>query len=249
MPIVVGRANESLPCSRYKFAKKSTDMADTESEPGTSGDGYGASSPTENFLRQFSSKSLYDDSDDDGDEDGIHDFVLGPLIPLKDQLEKDKEDESLRRWKTQLLGSIHMDAIEDGTGIEPQVKLLSLTILSPDRPDITLLFPLATREHLFTLKEGTPYNFKFTFIVRHNIVCGLTFLHAVWKNGLRVDHSRVMLGTFSPQLEPYTQVMEEDITPSGILARGTYTAHTQFIDDDGRSHFELDYSFDIRKDW
>lgn len=36
-----------------------------------------------------------------------------------------------------------------------------------------------------------------------------------------------MLGTFSPQVAPYTHVMDEETTPSGVLARGAYTAKTK----------------------
>lgn len=42
-----------------------------------------------------------------------------------------------------------------------------------------------------------------------------------------VDQTRVMLGTFAPQKDPYTYVMEEEETPSGVLARGSYTAKTK----------------------
>ena len=33
-----------------------------------------------------------------------------------------------------------------------------------------------------------------------------------------------MLGTFAPQREPYIHTLEEETTPSGVLARGNYTA-------------------------
>lgn len=36
-----------------------------------------------------------------------------------------------------------------------------------------------------------------------------------------------MLGTFSPQAELYTQVMDEETTPAGVFARGTYSARTK----------------------
>jgi Rho GDP-dissociation inhibitor len=39
-----------------------------------------------------------------------------------------------------------------------------------------------------------------------------------------VEKQKVMLGTFSPQQEPYTYEAEEDTTPSGIFARGSYSA-------------------------
>lgn len=38
-----------------------------------------------------------------------------------------------------------------------------------------------------------------------------------------------MLGTFSPQEEPYTHEMPEDTTPSGMFARGSYSARTKVI--------------------
>lgn len=121
-----------------------------------------------------------------------------------------------------------------------------------------------------------------------------------------------MLGTFSPQAEPYQHVMPEETTPSGIFARGSYSARTkvnhfiymaeklggnksyryknfflikfsyisiylmslrlfqiqirfsllikvqitnlvywifQFVDDDNKCYLEINYTFDIRKNW
>lgn len=39
-----------------------------------------------------------------------------------------------------------------------------------------------------------------------------------------MDRSKGMLGTFAPQREPYVHTLEEETTPSGMLARGKYTA-------------------------
>lgn len=36
-----------------------------------------------------------------------------------------------------------------------------------------------------------------------------------------------MLGTFSPQPEPYEHEMPEETTPSGMFARGSYSAKTK----------------------
>jgi hypothetical protein len=46
---------------------------------------------------------------------------------------------------------------------------------------------------------------------------------------ISVDSSKEMLGTFSPQLEPYTHEMPEEVTPSGMFARGQYTARSKVI--------------------
>lgn len=44
---------------------------------------------------------------------------------------------------------------------------------------------------------------------------------------MTVDKSQVMLGTFEPRKEPYVYELEEDVTPSGVFARGLYTTRTQ----------------------
>jgi Rho GDP-dissociation inhibitor len=43
-------------------------------------------------------------------------------------------------------------------------------------------------------------------------------------------------------------VAEED-APSGMLARGHYTATSTFVDDDKKKHLEFEWSFDISKEW
>lgn len=44
---------------------------------------------------------------------------------------------------------------------------------------------------------------------------------------MAVDNTKVMLGTFSPQQEPYTYALEEETTPSGMFARGSYSARSK----------------------
>ncbi|KAF8726931.1 hypothetical protein HU200_019416 [Digitaria exilis] len=189
------------------------------------------------------------ENDDYDDDDGKHVVVLGPQVPLKDHLELDKDDDSLRRWKEQLLGDV--DTTKLGETAEPEVTILTLTILTPERPDLVLPIPLVSDDkgHAFALKDGSTYSFRFSFTVSNNIVSGLRYRHTVWKTGVRVENQKVMLGTYSPQPEPYTYEAEEDTTPSGIFARGSYTAKLKFVDDDGKVHLDMIYCFEIRKDW
>lgn len=189
----------------------------------------------------------HDEEEDEEEAPKVID--LGPRVSIKDQLEKDKDDESLRRWKEQLLGSVDLNSV--GETLEPDVKIMSLSILSPGRPDIFLPLPVEPNAKgvWFTLKEGSPYRLKFTFSVSNNIVSGLRYTNTVWKTGLKVDRAKEMLGTFSPQLEPYTYVTPEDTTPSGMFARGSYSARTKFLDDDRKCYLEINYTFDIRRDW
>ncbi|MED6206843.1 hypothetical protein PIB30_030403 [Stylosanthes scabra] len=174
-------------------------------------------------------------------------FVPGPLLSLKEQIERDKEDESLRRWKEKLLGCLESDI--DGQ-LDPEVKFHSIGIVSEDFSEIVT--PLPVDEHhsgrnLFTLREGSHYQLKLKFSVLHNIVSGLAYSNTVWKGGLQVDQSKGMLGTFAPQKEPYVYALKEDTTPSGALARGVYSAKLKFEDDDKRCHMELKYLFEIKK--
>ncbi|KAK1391888.1 Rho GDP-dissociation inhibitor 1 [Heracleum sosnowskyi] len=174
---------------------------------------------------------------------------LGPKMSIKQHLEKDKDDESLRRWKEQLLGGVDASVVEEVQ--EPDVKILSLTIITADRSDLVLDIPESgnTNGLWFTLKEGSKYHLRFSIKVSNDIVCGLRYTNTVWKTGIKVDSSKEMLGTFSPQAETYTHEMPEETTPSGYFARGSYTAKTKFIDDDNKCHLELNYTFDIQKDW
>ncbi|MED6157094.1 Rab GDP dissociation inhibitor alpha [Stylosanthes scabra] len=202
-------------------------------------------SPSLCWHKSESSVALTEDEEDDLDAN----IELGPQCTLKQQLEKDKDDESLRRWKEQLLGSVDMNSV--GETLEPDVKILSLAIKVDGRPDIVLPIPATGNPNgsWFTLKEGSRYRLMFTFKVSHNIVSGLKYTNNVWKTGLKVDSTKEMIGTFSPQAEPYTHEMPEETTPSGIFARGSYSAKTKFVDDDKKSYLDITYTFDIRKDW
>lgn len=193
------------------------------------------------------------EEDEEEEADAGSSVALGPQVPLKDhlQLHKEGEDDSLRRWKEQLLGDV--DATKLGESAEPEVTVLNLTILAPGRPDLLLPIPFADdsrgHAHAFALKDGSPYSFRFSFAVANNIVSGLKYSHTVWKAGVRVENQKVMLGTFGPREEPYTYDAEEDTTPSGIFARGSYSARLKFVDDDGKVYLDMRYNFEIRKDW
>ncbi|XVF87842.1 hypothetical protein PTKIN_Ptkin18bG0153300 [Pterospermum kingtungense] len=201
------------------------------------------------ISRKPSESSLCPTEDEVEDEEEERKLELGPQYTLKEQLEKDKDDESLRRWKEQLLGAVDFESV--GEKLEPEVKILSLAIKSPGRDDMVLPIPEDGKPKglWFTLKEGSKYSLQFTFKVSNNIVSGLRYTNTVWKTGVRVDNTKAMLGTFSPQEEPYTHEMPEETTPSGIFARGTCSAKSKFADDDNKCYLEINYTFDIRKEW
>ncbi|XP_065637122.1 rho GDP-dissociation inhibitor 1 isoform X1 [Quercus suber] len=134
------------------------------------------------------------DDDDDAKEDEVDaGFVPGPLVSLKEQIELDKDDDSLRRWKEKLLGCLESDL---NGQMEPEVKFHSIGIISDEFGEITTPLPVDENQRghaLFTLREGSHYRLKLTFSVQHNIVSGLRYSNTVWKGGLQVT-----LVIFSP---------------------------------------------------
>ncbi|KAD3066602.1 hypothetical protein E3N88_34482 [Mikania micrantha] len=200
-------------------------------------------------IKRIGSESTVYETEDEGEDAEDHGIELGPQCTLKEQLEKDKDDESLRKWKEQLLGNVDINDV--GESLEPEVKITSLSILSPGVSDIVLAIPEDGKPKglWFTLKEGCRYSLRFKFQVSRNIVAGLKYTNNVWRTGVKVDRVKHMLGTFSPQQEAYTYDMPEETTPSGYFARGSYSAKTKFVDDDNKCYLEINYSFDIRKDW
>ncbi|XP_055822201.1 rho GDP-dissociation inhibitor 1-like [Solanum dulcamara] len=161
---------------------------------------------------------------------------------------KMQDDESLR--EEQLLESDHGSS-EGENELEPKVQEPKLYIICPGRPDLELSEPFFStpKECLFTLKEASRYKLKFSFIVSNNVVYGFKYINTTWKAGVRVDKSQVMLGSFEPRKEPYVYELEEDVTPSGVFARGLYTTRTQVIDEKERCYVDIKYYFDIQRQW
>ena len=56
-------------------------------------------------------------------------------------------------------------------------------------------------------------------------------------------YNTVVIGSFAPSEKPETFEYEEEVVPSGMLARGKYRAKCRFYDDDGNVHLEFEYQF------
>ncbi|KAL5990408.1 hypothetical protein ACLOJK_011308 [Asimina triloba] len=243
--------------------------------------------------------------EESGNADG---FVPGPLISLKQELEKDKvlelyfnlqDDESLRRWKENLLGCTECN-LNGQSQTEPEVTFHSLGVITENCLERRIsvssqvliqrsaqyrfwlgLFKHGMEEGLSSLLEmanidGRKNNLKSSifrllgrFLGMNYLTCsyGLRTLYSirmrktrhisktrllvtaqfsndVFFSVMEVDRSKGMVGTFAPQREPYTHVLEEETTPSGLLARGVYLAKLKVRH---LCHLKLDYSFEIKR--
>ncbi|KAL8523159.1 hypothetical protein ACS0TY_013212 [Phlomoides rotata] len=145
-----------------------------------------AAGPSSGRGEEKKQEEMMEEEENEEEEKGpFGNFVPGPLLPLKEQIEKDKEDESLRRWKEKLLGCLESDL---NGQIEPEVKFHSIGIISSDFDEISTPFPInghQSKQILFTLQEGSEYRLKLTFSVLHNIVSGLAYTNSVWKGGIQ----------------------------------------------------------------
>ncbi|XP_047326103.1 rho GDP-dissociation inhibitor 1-like [Impatiens glandulifera] len=202
-------------------------------------------------MFKLAGENREDEVDDDDEhartETTFDEFVPSPLIPLKAALEKDKDDESLRRWKEKLLGRVESDLTEQ---MEPEVTFLTIGIISDELGEINTPLPVdetKSRDVLFALRENSEYQLKLTFTVGHNIVSGLAYTNTVWRYGVQVDGSKGHAGYFcSPARTICIHTLKQKPTPSGVLARGIYSAKLKVKDDDKRCHMELKYCFEIR---
>ncbi|KAG0039274.1 hypothetical protein BGZ82_009006 [Podila clonocystis] len=168
----------------------------------------------------------------------------------------DAHDESLVRWKQSLgIASSGVSKLDD----PHNVVVLQLSLEVAGRPDVILDLTKSEAElkdHSFTIKEGVEYRLKVLFKVQHEVVSGLRYMQVVKR---RVDKSEEMIGSYAAQAAPYEKKAStgswmdyfflSEEAPSGMIARGHYEAKSKFVDDDGTTHKEWSWAFDIKKDW
>ncbi|KAI8889537.1 hypothetical protein K501DRAFT_320241 [Backusella circina FSU 941] len=158
---------------------------------------------------------------------------------------EDAADESLNKWK-QSLG-----LNQSGKG---RVIVENIALEIEGRSDVAVDLSTTAKVQQaknapFTIKEGVEYRMKVKFRVQHDVVSGLKYMQVVKRKGIRVDKTEEMIGSYGPNADAYEKKFQVEEAPSGMLARGHYDAKSKFVDDDGVTHMEWDWSFDIKKDW
>ncbi|XP_014671734.1 PREDICTED: rho GDP-dissociation inhibitor 1-like [Priapulus caudatus] len=172
---------------------------------------------------------------------------------LKEILETDKEDESLQKYKAALLGdgatgsAIIIDE-KDPRKVIPKVLILKVDGRGDVELDLTGDLG-KLKEKPFTIKEGVSYQMEIVFYVQREIVAGLKYVQGTYRKGIRVDKDSWMIGSYGPKKESQSYTTPADEAPSGMIARGSYTVKSTFIDDDKTEHLKWEWTFDIKKDW
>ncbi|CCH41437.1 Rho GDP-dissociation inhibitor 1 [Wickerhamomyces ciferrii] len=166
----------------------------------------------------------------------------------------DAEDESLQKWKKSL-GLLGGEPLPVDPNDDRRVVILEMSLLidgeSPIVVDLTKNDILENlTKNYFKIKEKSIYKLKIKFKVQHEIVTGIKYLQAIKKAGIRVDKVEDPLGSYAPNTKDkpfYEVILPETEAPSGLLARGSYSAQSKFIDDDKVTHLSLNWGVDIVK--
>ncbi|KAF4528014.1 hypothetical protein B566_EDAN002197 [Ephemera danica] len=189
-----------------------------------------------------------------------------PEKSLSEIIEADQEDESLRKYKEALLGEAKAGAVIVDEADPRRVLVKKLVLVVPDRADVELdltgdisqLKKQASSggrlqlDHFcltFTIKEGVSYRIRIDFVVQREIVHGLKYVQKTFRLGVPVDRMTHMVGSYPPRAEPHSYLTPAEDAPSGMVARGSYTVHSLFTDDDKNEHLKWEWSFEIKKDW
>eukprot|EP01083_Nonionella_stella_P033237 91006_1 len=172
-------------------------------------------------------------------------YKVGKKVGVQELMQKDADDESLAKYKAELLGTAE-----------------SAQILEPDNPNCVIIRRFGvvvgneekygfepSDDMTFVLKEGCEYQLRIEFHVQRDIVSGLKYDNKVYKKIVRVVHDTQMVGSYAPANDKYTWTSEIEEAPSGFLARGDYKAVILLLDDDKNQYGKIEYKFSIKKDW
>ncbi|CDR39157.1 CYFA0S03e00254g1_1 [Cyberlindnera fabianii] len=175
---------------------------------------------------------------------------------VEEYAQLDAEDESLQKWKKSL-GLLGGEPLPVTPGDLRKVVILEMSLIVDDDEPIVVdltkeqtLNDLSSSKNYFKIKERSIYKLKIKFKVQHEIITGIKYLQAIKKAGIRVDKVEDPLGSYAPNTKekPFYEVtLPETEAPSGMLARGTYSAQSKFVDDDKNTHLTLNWGVEIIK--
>eukprot|EP00731_Ephydatia_muelleri_P029366 Em0020g1010a len=184
--------------------------------------------------------------------DDLHELTPGYKAPKKVDLDTikqlDSNDESLVKYKAQLLGQTEKVLDEGGNNVIVQKLILVPEGHAETALDLTGELTQFKKAPII-MKEGVNYRVKIQFRVQRDIVSGLRYVQTTYRKGIRVDKTMFMVGSYGPKTEPHIFQTPIDEAPSGLVSRGHYTIKSLFTDDDKNVYLEWEWALDIKKEW
>jgi hypothetical protein len=171
---------------------------------------------------------------------------------MAEMLNQDTEDESLRKYKASLLGSVSATETTFWPDDPRRVIVKSIALVVEGREDVVLdltgdLEKLKSKS--FCIKEGSNYRLRVNFCVQREIVVGLRLVIKLSRKMIKVDSASHMMGSYGPKEEEQSFTTPVDEAPKGMVARGTYKMSCEFRDDDKNSYLQWSFNIDIKKEW
>jgi len=189
----------------------------------------------------------------DQEEEGVTPGYRAPDVkPLSDILTGDKDDESLERYKKQLLGDnpLAVEPVFPDDSRRVIVQKLALCVEGRDDLEMDLTQDKdKIKQEVFIIKEACKYRLKIYFYVQREIVSGLHYVQKTSRKGIPIDRTNVMVGSYGPKAEINEWVGALEDAPSGALAKGSYTISSKFVDDDSNIYLEWSWTLKIKSDW
>lgn len=179
-------------------------------------------------------------------------YAPPPQKTIEEIIVADQDDESLRRYKEALLGDSTKEKIIVYPDDPRKVIVQKLSLVVPGREDVFLDLTgdlSKLKQQVFTIKEAVQYQIKIDFTVQREIVHGLKYVQKTSRFAVNVDKMVHMVGSYPPRKEVYSYLTPLDESPSGMVARGSYTVNSLFTDDDKNEHLKWEWAFEIKKDW
>lgn len=175
-----------------------------------------------------------------------------PEKTIEEIVAADQDDESLRKYKEALLGEAKEGKIIVEADDERKVLVKRLVLCVPERADVELDLTSdlsQLKKQVFVIKEGVSYRIRIDFIVQREIVHGLKYIQKTHRLGVPVDKMTHMVGSYAPKNELQSYKTPPEDAPSGMVARGKYSVHSLFTDDDNHEHLKWEWTFEIKKNW
>jgi len=168
-------------------------------------------------------------------------------VSAKEFLKMDQKDESLRKWKAQVLKDLEPKFPNDPRSMI--VESLIIVVQGGKTFDLNPNDRKAQASKVHILKEGATFNMVLKFYVQREVVSSLKYMQFISRFGIRMEKSTQVIGSYGPSKDVMTYTFPEDNVPNGALVRGAYTAKARIVDDDDNIHLEMDWAFEIKGDW
>ncbi|XBW37459.1 hypothetical protein QEN19_003041 [Hanseniaspora menglaensis] len=199
-------------------------------------------------------------------------YKVGTKKTLNEYANIDSQDESLIKWKKSLGLTIDdsdllpLDFPDDKRSVvvlkfqlyNADTKTLISEISFPkyrNSADVNAFLknnysPSSSSGEQIKIKEKTNFSIKIIFKVQNDLVTGLKYKQSIKKAGITLDKVDNQIGSYAPNSKTkssYDITLDVIEAPSGLLGRGNYSISSKFIDDDKKTHLELNWSVNICK--